>query len=565
MAIVLEGDTVQDKQLASVIISYMSTKYFSNNPWYLSLWKRAHALQKTADILFLMHMKGVGAFSSWIYIKLHEHFVQKGCASCAHAILIEGIKAGAYPSEELEERVDYSVPRMHSLEKPERIKAFGKEWVHKTTYMHPEHIVRAEGENITYMEYRIIQHLRVAKRLEEEETERGLNEVSLLFGSVRPRRQSSEAPKPAKKHQPSKEEDGGADEPEDPNAAVGKDAGKERPGQPRAAGECAYEAAGAKPEPHMLLQKESGPQEKDTEGIDTSQLEIAQDMEEMYKDAFSEILAEECGKSHTDLSVRLGRDMSGSKDELYERQGVVVCSGAFGSPSFGSKVVIREMLYIVKKKLGKASFLVTRIASLGDGNVTLNAQDYVLREAADASEYSVSRALESTGFSVPVEAAVKYQDKFVLLSPYKEMGALDRAVSLISQKEGGLSELLAAHYVMEILRASVRAEKEGYSLCNCKLKDFVLVVENGKIGLRIARYCNVSTEEQVPVHLSSMLAEIRAAAKIEYTQTLLVHPLPSSAWVSKIEMYLAQKREASALQNMFIAQEVCIYESGQMD
>ncbi|KAI5188824.1 hypothetical protein NEMIN01_0192 [Nematocida minor] len=571
MSFVLENDSVQDKQLCSAILHYMPIPYFSNNTWYLSLWKRVYSIRPQAEVLFLMHMKGVGLLSAWLYLRMHEHFLRAGCDSCAHAILVEGIKAQAHPIEELEEKVDYSVVKAHPLEKPTRIKIFGREWIHTTSYAHPEDLLRKEGANIAYMEYKIIQYIRRAKKKEDEETEKGLNEVSLLFGDVRSARKNTEAeleecpPKKEKKSFGAESADGAVENTANASQNIIAETTEESL--------IASEITGAN---SVYIPGE-------IESIHKSQLNLAaENAQEMHKEKLSEILAETSAQEQEDffmdkteveeiqghdgsrLSKAIDEDMAEGRNEVYEKQGITVESSLFGSPVVGSKLVIKEMLYIVKKQLGSRSFLATRIASLGDGNVTLNAKDYALRTVQNASEYAVSRALELSGCTVPIETAIKYSDKIIVLSPYKEMGSLDRAISLMVEKAGHLSEILAAHYIKEILQIGMRLESYGHSITKCLVRDFVLVVENGRISLKLADYKHTETEKSFSVYSASIFAHIMQSMKIESTQTLLTQVLAPKAWAEKIERYLSQKRETSQLQSLFITQEVSIYEESHL-
>lgn len=573
MSIVLENDSVQDKQLGSVILQFMNIPYFSNNPWYLSLWKRVYSIRPDEGVLFLMHMKGIGLLSSWLYLRLHEHFVQKGCVSCANAILIEGIKASAYPSEELEEKVSYSIKKEHALERPSKIKVFGREWTHTTKYAHPQSTLRKEGECITYMEYRIIQYLRKTKRIDEEETEKGLNEVSLLFGSMKSSRiaKESDSTKEAAQRKETLQETGQCEKKRTHEVENTKKTsiGLEsvRDGSAEKLNLENYRTESAPLAKKIKVGAESDLAHRKMPDILSEEigLNMGNNIEDIYKEAFSEIVAEESRHERTNLSMRLDKDVLESTDELYERQGIILERSSFGSPIGGSKLVIGNILYIVKKNLGSASFLVTRLASLGDGNLTLNARDYTLRSISNSTEYSISKALEKTRYSIPIEVAVKYSDQLVVLSAYKEMGSLATAIRLITEREGYLPELLAAHYIREILEIGLDLEKTGYDISQCGLEDFMLVVEDGKIAARVAEYKNIKIGGKYAVHSSRVFATIVERVKIENTQGLLTHPLSPASWMTKIEAYLAQKKEASLLQNLFIAQEVCIYEEGQLE
>ncbi|KAI5140787.1 hypothetical protein NEPAR04_0504 [Nematocida parisii] len=579
MGIILENDSVQDKQLGNAIIHYMDIPYFHNNTWYLSLWKRLHQLKQSSEILFLMRMKGIGLLSSWIYLELHEHFVKKGCKSCAHAVLIEGIKAQAHPIELLEEKVNYSIQKEHSLEKPDRIRLFGREWACIVEYMNLADLLQKESECIAYMEYRIIQHTRKRKKIDEEETEKGLNEVSLLFGRSKGRS--------------SKDKDKEEKEPEvgdlsdflvkrkkqdisDQNDAILESAS---PNQDTLEDAPRTTAAHNTPEPPFLC----GVQEEGNKSLDINELSLpyTDNIQEVYTEAFTKI-AEEQDKIATEdqgflissppnqpepaetLSKAINMDVLEGKNVLCRQQSILNDGSLFGNPMVGSKLVIKEMLYIVKKQLGGSSFLVTRIASLGDGNITLNARDYALQCIENVSEYSISKELEQTGHSVPIEVAVNYSDKLIALSAYKEMGSLDRAVHLITEKTGYISEILSAHYIKEILQIGIALHKIGYDISRCVLKDFVLAVDNGQISIRLAVYKNVRVGTAFTVDECKVFADILKNTRIENTQTLLTRTLPPAEWLLKLTSYTTQKKEAALLQSLFITQEVCIYEEAQL-
>ncbi|EHY65332.1 hypothetical protein NERG_01778 [Nematocida ausubeli] len=591
MGIILENDAVQDKQLGNAILCYLNTPYFRNNTWYLALWKRLFELKHSAEILFLMRMKDIGLLNAWVYLQLHAHFLEKGCLSCAHAILVEGIKAQAYPIESLEEKVNYTIPKEHSLEVPARIRLFGKEWVCVVEYAHLAKTLQKEGRSVTYTEYRIIQHIRKEKRIEEEETEKGLNEVSLMFGSLRNRSTHSEAdPLPEKESELEKES-----EPE--NLAEKSELSDYLPKRQKtdqvenAHIASTYSAEdlleSSKKETHMIKEfSKEAPSSTDgspNKSLNIGELSLAYtgSIQEVYKEAFTEITEgpdkadinseeflmapeEDGSPGEADLSKAIDIDICESKNELYSKHGILQNSTVFGSPMVGSKLVIQEMLYIVKKQLGGSSFLATRIASLGDGNVTLNARDYALRSISDISEYTISRELGKTEHTIPIDLAVKYSDKLIVLSAYKEMGALDKALQLIVEKTGYIPETLSAHYVKEVLVIGMCLHKIGYDISACSLKDFVLSVENGKISIKLAMYKNVQLGNAFPARASKMASRILENTRIENTQSLLTHPLPLAQWISKLTAYTAQKKEASLLQSLFITQEVCIYEEAQL-
>lgn len=560
MSHVLENDTVQEKQLGSTILRYMAIPYFSNNPWYLTLWKRAYEIKPCSEILFLMHMKGIGVLSSWLYLRLHEHFLSVQCPSCAHTILVEGIKMQAHPIEELEEKIDHTNRTTHKLEKPARIKVFGKEWIHTVVYAHPEEILKKEGPGISCREYRIIQSIRQTKKRNEEETEKGLNEVSLLFGRPRGPRKNIEVEeerdtvKKEKKDSVEVEYSGILEQREIPEVSHRSSVVEERSIEMGYMDRKFHSLNSGKIDRICLREK------------DASDLIAEESVDNVL--AKEEIEAASLNildkKAQGDI-----RDVHYTKEEeeaiAYRKRGIQAQNGAFGNIMAGSKVVVMEMLYIIKKQLGGTSFLATRIASLGDGNVTLNAKDYAIRTIdSSAKEYEISKAVEDTGCTVPIEAAIKYSDKLIVLAGYREMGSLDRAITLIGEKVGHTPELLAAHYIKEILVIGESLQKKNYSISGCTLRDFVLVVENGKITLKIADYKNIRQEGAFSIKETEMHRCIMKNVKIENTQNLLTHPLPSAAWIAKIEMYLLEKKESSLLHNLFITQEVCIYEEGHL-
>ncbi|KAI5192721.1 hypothetical protein NECID01_2053, partial [Nematocida sp. AWRm77] len=203
LGIVLENEAVEDTQLEKVLLHYLDTPYFQNNPWYTSLWKRLYAGTGDSSVLFLMRMKGVGCLSSWLYLQLFEHFTEKKCEVCAQSILNEGIKAKAYPVEDLEKKVSTGGVRVdflsHKLEVPERVFVLRKEWQKKTAIGYRKESLRLEGREVSFIEYKVHRYIARKRKRIEEETEKGLNEVSLLFGSLKD--------SPKKRSKPSTQED----------------------------------------------------------------------------------------------------------------------------------------------------------------------------------------------------------------------------------------------------------------------------------------------------------------------------------------------------------------------
>ncbi|KAI5191743.1 hypothetical protein NECID01_1624 [Nematocida sp. AWRm77] len=234
----------------------------------------------------------------------------------------------------------------------------------------------------------------------------------------------------------------------------------------------------------------------------------------------------------------------------------------FGTPSGNDKLVVEGVLYIAKRAIGNRTLVVTRIASLGDGNITLNAKDYALKHREvtphNRKECETAQLFKAHPLCVPVDICVEYMDKIVTLAPYQEMGSLGQAVSLMIEKQGDFPEILAAHYLKEVLIIGHSLDTQGYSISQCTLKDFVLLVDNGKIRLKLASYKNIE-----PGHFTAHSPVVRAVvekAKIETSRTLLTEAQHINTWIDTLESYLNQKKENSELQNLFIAQEVSIYE-----
>jgi len=468
---IVENDTVQEKHLERAILLYLDVPYFLNNPWYVSLWKRLYSRERDAAVLFLMRMKGVGALHSWIYLRLFEHFTEKGCRVCAQSVLDEGLKARAHPVEELEEKTEeIEADYAHALEKPAKIFLLGKEWVKNRKLAHSrERLMVGDRKEITFLEYRIFQYVTEKQKIIEEETEKGLNEVSILFGSL-------------------------------------KDVHR--------------------PDTHPVHEEV-----KCLEGEEAT---------ENIPDA-------------VDKPNQKRRRKEGAKESR---------GGVFGNPGAGDKLEIEGVLYIAKKVLGGSTLVATRIASLGDGNVTLNAKDYVLRHRENTEEsrmeQGVQRELKESGLFIGPEVFSEYSDKIISLSPYLEMGSLKKAIFLMEIKQRCFSEVLGAHYLKETLHVGEALQKKGYTVSGCSLEDFVLIIESGKIRIRLSSCKNVRRGQFVLD--SGLIPLLTRQIKIEHTRSLLTAPFAPQVWMEKIDAYLSQPREAAELQSLFIAQEVAIYE-----
>lgn len=525
---VAENSPVKESQLEKVLLDYLEVPYFQNNPWYVALWKRLYAQEQDSAVLFLMRMKGVGCFSSWVYLRLFEHFTAKGCAVCAQSIISEGVKAKAHPLAELEAKLaDVRVDALtHKLEVPARLFVLRREWQKQTAIGYRRELLRIEERDVSFTEYKVFRYLSQKRKRIEEETEKGLNEVSLLFGSLNdsPRKRAKPAAAAAPlSHWPAA---GPLPEAELNHEAdyLGIDDDLELP--------FAYPIASTPPtEPRASQDEEGGAAVGPACAVvqsDESAMPMAIGMAELGVDDSSQVPKER----------------------------------RFGTPAVGDKLVVEGVLYIAKRLVGNRTLVVTRIASLGDGNVTLNAKDFALKyrevNGQGRKECDLARALKAHPLCVPVDIFVAYADKLVTLSPYQEMGSLARAIALMVEKQGDFPEILAAHYLKEVLIIGHSLETQGYSMANCLADDLVLLVDSGKIRLKLAAYKRLTSGPFTSD--AAIVQSITRRAKIEHSQTLLTHPQSPSAWINTLEAYLNQKKESSELQNLFIAQEVSIYE-----
>lgn len=534
----MENDPVEDRSLARVILRYLDIPYFWNNPWYVDLWKRYYLLKKEIEIVFLMHTKEIGSLHAWLYLQLHAHFKRKGCNTCAQLVIEEGLKRRAHPINELEEKlIPEEKMHLHALEKPRHIRVFGREWLRSSRRAIPASVLVVGGEELSLLEYKILQYMRDKIVKIEEETEKGLNEVSILFGSLSEKKSvintststnlnmnlnTSTSTNINKTVEDNRNDLGN-------NDSVGGSI-------KRVETENADSATNTKKIKKIKT-------EEDNANVGDSIVIGAVDLTEEYKI-----------NSEQEKSICIGKD--GQIDDV------------FGCPSVGDKVVMNGILYIVKKMLGPRTILSTKIASLASGNITLNARDCVLRAVApneEKREIEFAKILKDNHLCVPIEDIVVYTDKKILLLPFMEMGSLKRAVELIQKSEGNLPDVLCAHYIKEILVIGQALSMQGISISHCISDNFVLVIEQGRITLRLASYSLLSIQEAKNAWSTTEVYNIPAISFLlscckQKDLNSILSPQPPPRWIDKIDAYLSRQKESMQLTSLFIAQEVAIYE-----
>ncbi|KAI5187180.1 hypothetical protein NEHOM01_1989 [Nematocida homosporus] len=618
-----ENETVLDAYLESTILLYLDIPYFLNNPWYLSLWRRYYEIKKDAAVLFLMFERKVGLFGSWLYVELYEHFQRQNCPSCAQEIIREGLKSQAYPREDLLDKAVAVAEKKHPLEKPARINLFGREWVKKSRLAYDSEAFLVGGYRLSFLEYKIVRYIEARERLIEEETEKGLNEVSLLFGSSRVGQSQHKA---------------ALDEiiaGETTRTAIGdvestsinvlEETRDEKVLQThRVSGSAAdnvdsscpsrLNSAAAQLNQQTMNQFMPGADSlilSDLKEISTplvkrpklADLSVDGQVGNLVNNEVSTlanntILAPvdtvntnptQIPTAQTSILLESNRsllnDLVGIVDELPTASPIarpdtpppVIDSELSKTPAPisipippapGDKLVIAGTLYIAKKTLGGQTFLVTRIARLGDGHVTLNARDYALkvRPLPQTPEIELSRRLKANSHCIPLEEVFESSCQLLCLFPYLEMGSLKTAVLLLKNQYGHLPEVLAAHYIHQLLRISQDLAQQGISLLNCTEDDFVLAAEDNRIELKLASYGNlvptdVSSASNLATNTNTMpaITFLTTSTNIVYSGETL-HPQPSAQWQGRLQSYLTQPKESSELQNLFISQEVSIYE-----
>lgn len=539
-------DRVKDQGLDQAILEYLHIPYFHNNPSYLGLFHRHFRIHRDPALLFLMRMKGVGTLTSWLYARLVEYFEEKKCPACVQTVVKEGLRALAHPIREMEDLAAGLGPPLtpHALERPSRIRVLGRDWVQTVRLGYDRGALMLGAYEMSYTEYKLrayalnkhktqayhelykeqkaqdyddlYKHRREMqdydlqrKKLVEEEVAKGLDEVSLLFGS---------------------------------GAAGSTDAGAKR------------KSRDASPPP--ATKKCASP----TSPLSDIQLDVVDPDIQLDEDL------EPGGRQESPLLFCTGMESAPAAAPSQAGYAIQRKDRSFGTPGLHDKVVIEGILYIGKKVLGDHTLMVTRIASLSDGNITLNARDYVLRHRNimlpdSHSEYNRSVLLRSlAGFCVVPDLVVEYMDKLVSLCSYHEMGSLAAAIRAMIEKQGDYPEVLAAHYLKELLRIGQAVSEKGYTIAACSLDDFVVLVDNGKIGVRLASYHTIARGSMSPS--APVLRRVVQQANTEHALDLLSEHADMGQWTRRLQEYLGQKRESIELQNLFIAQEVSIYEGG---
>ncbi|OAG31639.1 hypothetical protein NEDG_00114 [Nematocida displodere] len=565
-----ENEAVTEKQLEKVLLGYLEIPYFHNNPWYLALWKRHFEAHKNASLLFLMRMKGVGLLSTWLYLRLSDYFEEKACLTCAQAVVIEGLKNKAHPLKDLEEKAatQGSKKEAHALERPSRITVLGREWIRTVHLGYSKEPLIRDGVETPFQIYKIEKYLGQRRAEVDEETEKGLNEVSLLFGSLkdqeRPEKRLKQTlPKilavPVSSYNSTLPRDLHitGDDLEHPESFASM--------LPHSSSflptpSIIHPTKHSTPHPTQHPEQDPYPELTLTPKQQPSDLDMAEDLENV-----SYLLPQ--APTPTRTLPHTATDTLANTPNRAVDHSMIQRDRSFGTPAVNDKIVIENVLYIAKKSVGDHSLVVTRIASLGDGNITLNAKDYVLKHRdvhlpGCMEEYAHGTALKHlSDVCAPLELTVSYTDKIISLSPYFEMSSLDRAIDLMIEKQGDFPEILAAHYLNRLLEIGETLSREGYSISECSLRDFVLAIDNGEIGLRLAVYKNLLNTAAAFSAPSPLTTALLARTNPKHAKALLTPTSPVSAWRDKLTRYLAQKKERSELQNIFISQEVSIYET----
>ncbi|KAI5171771.1 hypothetical protein NEFER03_1076 [Nematocida sp. LUAm3] len=556
-----ESKEVHDKELEETLVLYLDTPYFFNNPWYLSLWIRYFNRSRNSHVLFLMHMKGIGTLHYWLYKTMHEYYREKGCMSCSRRIIEEGLKVPAYPVKELEELLanekDNKEVEKHALEKPSRIRVFDKEWIRKSSLAYDKSKLLIEGKVQSILLYKIGMYARRKQKRIEEETEKGLNEVSLLFGSGAIKDTHAEEKKEKRTQKQIDEE----------MAEIEDLLGDSKR---RKIDNDTYSAIRDDVIANASIRVDDVIANVSIR-VDDVIADTSIQVDDVIANAsiqVDDVIAN--ASIHVD-DVIVNASIHVDKENTLQDE-----EKMFGNVEPGDKIVVSGVLYIAKKTLSdigdisrennQKTLLATRIASLGDGNVTLNARDYVMkiREHSWTSEEKVFLDIKESQFIVSPEQVVHYKDKIVSLFPYLELGSLEKAIVLLKKKEEFIPEVLCAHYLREILYIGQQLLSNQYSIGQCTEKDFLLLVENGKISLKLSKCSSLVKNDLLDAWESELVSApvisfLLSSTKIIYSRDVL-YPSSPQKWLERLSGYLQQKEEMQELQNHFISQEVAIYE-----
>lgn len=233
-------------------------------------------------------------------------------------------------------------------------------------------------------------------------------------------------------------------------------------------------------------------------------------------------------------------------------------------------VVIEDILCVVKKQLGEKTYVITRIANVGEEKVTLNAQDFILKVSPPLSSSLLSSI--NHPLVLPIERTSTLKEREVVLSKYEPLGSLKAAIATLTLKIERVPETLSFFYILQILKIIEVLENNQLELTDCTEEDFVLSLHNGQIVLKLCSFKEVARirrggEDKEEKKKREKVREryrifdrLIEHTRIERTRDLLGHrDLP--LWRQKIEQFLLRSDSQQNLIDDFETLEVLIYES----